>query len=56
LQPQLAEKLRHNKLSALSAGGPQLIATANIGCLSHLQAGSVMPVRHWIELVDESLR
>jgi len=55
LQPELAGRLRHNKLAALNAGAPQVIATANIGCLTHLQAGSPLPVRHWIELVDEVL-
>jgi glycolate oxidase iron-sulfur subunit len=53
LQPELATRLRNNKLAALDAGGPALIATANIGCLTHLQAGSMLPVRHWIELIDE---
>jgi len=53
LQPELAMRLRDNKLAALDAGSPALIATANIGCLTHLQAGSMLPVRHWIELIDE---
>ena len=55
LQPELANKLRANKLAALNAGGPALAATANIGCLTHLQAGSTLPVRHWIELIDEAM-
>lgn len=55
LQPELAGRLRDNKLAALHAGAPALIATANIGCLTHLQAGSALPVRHWIELIDEVL-
>lgn len=55
LQPELAQRLRSNKLAALNAGGPAVVATANIGCLSHLQAGSTLPVRHWIELIDEAL-
>ncbi|WP_374327365.1 glycolate oxidase subunit GlcF [Azonexus sp.] len=55
LQPELSQRLRANKLAALSAGGPALIATANIGCLTHLQAGATTPVRHWIELIDEAL-
>jgi glycolate oxidase iron-sulfur subunit len=55
LQPELANKLRTNKLAALNAGGPALAATANIGCLTHLQAGSTLPVRHWIELIDEAM-
>ncbi|AXS80674.1 glycolate oxidase subunit GlcF [Dechloromonas sp. HYN0024] len=55
LQPELAGQLRDNKLAALAAGKPALTATANIGCLMHLQAGSLVPVRHWIELIDEAL-
>jgi glycolate oxidase iron-sulfur subunit len=53
LQPELSGKLRERKLAALAAGGAEAIATANIGCLSHLQAGTRTPVRHWIELLDE---
>ena len=55
LQPEIAGRLRANKLAALNAGSPQQVATANIGCLTHLQAGSPLPVRHWIELIDEVL-
>ena len=53
LQPELSGQLRERKLAALAAGGPETIATANIGCLSHLQAGTRTPVRHWVELLDE---
>lgn len=56
LQPELSGQLRTNKLSALNAGGPAQIATANIGCLTHLQSGSSVPVRHWIELIDEVMQ
>ena len=56
LQPELSLRLRDNKLAALTAESPQAIASANIGCMTHLQAGSVLPVRHWIELIDEALR
>ena len=55
LQPALSQQLRNNKLVALHAGSPRLVATANIGCLCHLQAGSLLAVRHWIELIDEVL-
>jgi glycolate oxidase iron-sulfur subunit len=54
LQPALAGRLKERKLAALSSGDPQAIATANIGCLAHLQAGARVPVRHWIELLDEA--
>lgn len=53
LQPDLSLQLRSRKLAALSADGPDAIATANIGCLSHLQAGTRTPVRHWIQLLDD---
>jgi glycolate oxidase iron-sulfur subunit len=53
LQPELSGQLRDRKLAALSEGDPAVIATANIGCLSHLQGGTGTPVRHWIELLDE---
>jgi glycolate oxidase iron-sulfur subunit len=39
----------------LQAQQPEIIATANIGCLTHLQAGTATPVRHWIELLDANL-
>jgi glycolate oxidase iron-sulfur subunit len=55
LQPEIAEELRTRKLAALEEGAPQAIATANIGCLTHLQQPTATPVRHWIELVDEAL-
>jgi glycolate oxidase iron-sulfur subunit len=55
LQPELSKRLRDNKLAALTAGSPAVVATANIGCLSHLQAGSLLPVRHWVELIDAAL-
>ena len=52
LQPAISAELRSRKLAALEAGGPDVIATANIGCLAHLQAATATPVRHWIELID----
>lgn len=55
LQPELSHRLRDNKLEALNAGQPERIATANIGCLTHLQGGGKTPVVHWIELIAEIL-
>ena len=53
LQRSLSKRLRENKVVALTAGEPDLIATANIGCLVELRAASDVPVVHWIELLDE---
>jgi glycolate oxidase iron-sulfur subunit len=55
LQPELSQQLRTNKLEALRRGQPDLILSANIGCLAHLETGSNVPVRHWIEWIDSCL-
>ena len=52
LQPKIAQQLKHNKLKSLAQGQPELIATANIGCLHHLASGTEIPIVHWIELLD----
>jgi len=52
LQKDLANRLKSDKLHALEQGGPEVIATANIGCQAHLQSGTGLPVKHWIELLD----
>ena len=54
LQPKISRQLKDNKLDALQADAPDLIATANIGCLMHLASGADRPVRHWIELLAEA--
>lgn len=51
LQPEMSTQLRDNKLAALGAGDAELFATANIGCLSHLQSGTNKRVVHWLELL-----
>ncbi len=51
-QPKLSKQLRANKLKNLMQPNPELIVTANIGCLMHLQKTSKIPVKHWIELLD----
>jgi glycolate oxidase iron-sulfur subunit len=55
LQPQLSQQLLHAKLAALTQASPDVIATANIGCLLHLRAGAAIPVRHWVELLADRL-
>ncbi len=55
LQPELSQQLLKNKVTALESGKPEQIATANIGCLMHLQGGTDLTVKHWVELLDERL-
>jgi glycolate oxidase iron-sulfur subunit len=52
LQPELSRQLRARKLENLEHGKPQMILSANIGCLAHLETGTGIPMRHWIEWVD----
>jgi glycolate oxidase iron-sulfur subunit len=54
-QPKLAYRLRNQKLESLHALEPQLIVSANVGCIAHLQSGTSIPVTHWIELVEHML-
>jgi glycolate oxidase iron-sulfur subunit len=55
LQPELSRQLLKNKVEALESGEPALLATANIGCLTHIQSGTALQVRHWINILDERL-
>ncbi|GAA3551884.1 glycolate oxidase subunit GlcF [Zobellella aerophila] len=52
LQPTLSQQLLTNKLAALTAGDPEQIVTANVGCQLHLASKAQVPVKHWIELLD----
>jgi glycolate oxidase iron-sulfur subunit len=52
LQPTLSEQLGQQKIQTLEHGGPEIIATANIGCQVHLQAKTRLPVVHWITLIS----
>jgi glycolate oxidase iron-sulfur subunit len=56
LQPELAYQLRDRKLGHLAPLEPDVIVSANIGCIQHLQTGTSTPVRHWVEVLDEALR
>ena len=55
LQPDLAYQLRDRKLGNLGELKPDTIASANIGCITHLQSGTATPVRHWVEVLDDCL-
>ncbi|MEW6464801.1 MAG: glycolate oxidase subunit GlcF [Pseudomonadota bacterium] len=56
LQATLSQQLRERKLAHLGALKPDAIVSANIGCITHLQAGTDTPVRHWVETLDDWLQ
>lgn len=51
-QPAMSYTLRDRKLRNLEVLEPQMIVSANVGCIAHLQSGTSMPVGHWVELVE----
>jgi glycolate oxidase iron-sulfur subunit len=55
LNPELAYQLRDRKLENLQAQSAEIIISANIGCITHLQSGTPTPVKHWIEVLDAAL-
>lgn len=55
LQKDLSQKLLTRKIATLLQREPSAIATANIGCMTHLQsAAGDTPVVHWIQMLDEA--
>ncbi|OYD49941.1 glycolate oxidase subunit GlcF [Acidovorax kalamii] len=59
LNPELSYQLRDRKLGVLAEAfgeqPPDVILSANIGCITHLQSGTGTAVRHWVEVLDEAL-
>jgi glycolate oxidase iron-sulfur subunit len=59
INPDLSGQLRDRKLGHLNHTfapvQPDLIVSANMGCITHLQSGTSTPVRHWVEVLDEAL-
>lgn len=55
LQPDLSRRLLDRKLDHLLKTSPDEIVSGNVGCIQHLQSGTDIPVRHWIELIDRMM-
>jgi len=55
LQHQLSKQLLNNKLTNLQQSEPDIIATANIGCLLHMRSGTDTPVVHWLQLISATM-
>ncbi len=56
LNPVLSYQLRDRKLGYLAASQDEVIISANIGCITHLQSGTSGAVRHWVEVLDAALQ
>jgi len=55
LHPKMAYELRDRKLGHLGELHSEVIVSANIGCITHLQSGTQTPVKHWVEVLDAAL-
>jgi glycolate oxidase iron-sulfur subunit len=55
LNPDISYTLRDRKLGNLDALQPKAILSANVGCITHLQSGTEVPVKHWVEVLDAAL-
>ena len=51
LQPDLSRRLRDRKLANIEATGAEIVATGNIGCITHLADGGARMI-HTVELLD----
>ena len=52
LEPELSGQLRERKLRNIASVKPDVIVTANIGCMMQLQAGTTAPFVHTVEMLD----
>jgi len=52
LQPQIAARLRARKVANIEKTAPDVIATGNLGCITHIAGGTAIPIVHTVELLD----
>jgi glycolate oxidase iron-sulfur subunit len=52
LEPELSGQLRARKLANIAKVDPDVIVTANIGCMMQLKGGTSAPFVHTVEMLD----
>lgn len=55
LQPKFAQQIKQKKIRNIQSVNPDIILTANIGCQLYIESDVNIPVRHWIEIVNERI-
>jgi glycolate oxidase iron-sulfur subunit len=55
--PKMGEALRERKTAIIREAQPEIVATANAGCIMQLRSGleNTIPVRHVIEIIADRL-
>ncbi len=52
LEPKLSGELRDRKLANIAKLNPDVIVSANIGCMTQLASGTKTPLVHTVEMLD----
>ncbi len=52
MQPEISGQLKARKVKNIEATQPDVIATGNIGCMTQIGSGTVLPIVHTVELLD----
>lgn len=52
LQPELAKALGERKAACIAQTGAELVASGNLGCMTHLRQFTDIPILHTVELLD----
>jgi glycolate oxidase iron-sulfur subunit len=52
MQPDIARALRARKVAAIERTGADVIATGNVGCMTHIAPATDIPIMHTVELLD----
>jgi glycolate oxidase len=55
-KPRVARVVMASFGDVVKAGDAVASVSANIGCITHLQSGTDVPVEHWVELLDRALQ
>jgi glycolate oxidase iron-sulfur subunit len=52
MQPDIGRALRARKVAAIERTGADVIATGNVGCMTHIAPATDIPIVHTVELLD----
>lgn len=55
LQSEISQQLKDRKLASINELGALHVVSANIGCQTHLNAGTRLGIKHWLVLVAEMI-
>ena len=54
--PEISIALKKRKIDHIKKLDCDLVISANVGCISHLQSESPKSVKHWVEVLADDLK